>query len=61
MSDIGVLEGAVWENFPETRSTPPPRSIGIIGLGEFREIIYDLQSLRGKILSHKELRDSPGV
>jgi hypothetical protein len=39
--------------------TPPPpysRSIGIIGLGEIRDLIYELQSLRGKILSHKELQ-----
>jgi hypothetical protein len=37
--------------------TPPPvGAIGIIDLGEFRDLIYGLQSLRGKILSRKELQ-----
>ncbi len=35
---------------------PPPRSIGIIELGENRDLIQGLQSLTGKILSPKELR-----
>jgi len=35
--------------------TLPSRSIGIIELGENLKIIYGAQSLRGKILSRKEL------
>jgi hypothetical protein len=33
----------------------PPWSIGIIELGKILDLIYGLQSLRGKILSRKEL------
>ncbi len=39
---------------------PLPRSIGIINLGEIRDLIYGLQSLRGKILSRKELQSEIG-
>jgi len=39
---------------------PLPRSIGIINFGEIRELIYGLQSLRGKILSRKELQSEIG-
>ncbi len=42
-----------------TPTPPPRRSIGIIDLGEFQDLIYGLQSLRGKILSRKELH--PGI
>jgi len=35
--------------------TPPPWSIEIIELGKILDLIYGLQSLRGKILSRKEL------
>ena len=39
----------------------PPRSIGIIGLGENSEIIYGAQSVTGKILRNKDLAPSSGV
>ena len=46
-----------WEGLPFSTPTPPPvGAIGIIDLGEFRDLIYGLQSLRGKILSRKELQ-----
>jgi hypothetical protein len=35
------------------QGTSPPWSIGIIELGEILDLIYGLQSLRGKILSRK--------
>jgi hypothetical protein len=38
-----------------TYPPPPPRSIGIKNLGDFRDLIYGLQLLRGKILSRKGL------
>ena len=44
-------------------SNPPspfPGSIGIINLEKIREVIYGLQSLGDKILSHKELRSEIG-
>ena len=38
------------------QGTPPPGwSIGIIEFGEILDLIYGLQSLRGKILSRKEV------
>ena len=37
------------------QGTPPWWSIGIIEFGEILDLIYGLQSLRGKILSRKEL------
>jgi hypothetical protein len=37
------------------QGTLPPWSIGIIELGEILDLIYGLQSLRGKILSRKGL------
>jgi hypothetical protein len=35
--------------------TPPPWAFGIIELGQILDLIYGLQSLKGKILSRKEL------
>ncbi len=46
----GRLQGDV-----ELPGTPPPRSIGIIGLAENRKIIQGAQSLTGKILMSKNL------
>jgi len=40
---------------------PPPRSIGIIGLGENSEIIYVAQSVTGKIFWNKELAPFPSA
>jgi len=36
---------------------PPSWSIGIIKLAKILDLIYGLQSIRGKILSRKELAD----
>src|ERR1039458_9597942 len=50
-----------WESLPFGNSPPPlPRSIGISNLGGIRDLIYGLQSLRGKILSRKELQSEIG-
>ena len=50
-------DGPFWEGLPFSNPHPlPRRSIRIMDLGEFRDLIYGLQSLRGKILSRKELQ-----
>ena len=52
VSHFGNVAGLRW--YP-----PPPRSIGIIGLGENCEIIYVAQSITGKIFRNKELAAGP--
>jgi hypothetical protein len=42
---------------PERGTPPPPRLTGIMELGENLEVILGLQSVTGKILETKELRE----
>jgi hypothetical protein len=55
------------QNLLTARYPPPPRSIGIIGMAENREVIQGRQLLAGKIFTTKDLwvrvfqtRSSPG-
>jgi len=45
----------IWEGVADARYPLPPRCIGITDLKEILDLIYGLQSLRGKILSRKGL------
>jgi hypothetical protein len=45
----------IWEGMADAGYPSPPWSIGIADLEEILDLIYGLQSLRGKILSRKEL------
>jgi len=45
----------IWEGVAGAGYPSPPWSIGIIELREILDLIYGPQSLRGKILSRKEL------
>jgi hypothetical protein len=46
---------AIWEILHGGLLPPPPRSIGIMELAGFRDLISCFQSVRGKILSPNEL------
>ena len=64
VGDVAVVaryRGLFSESLPFDNSPPPFwRSIGITDLEEIRDLIYGLQSLRGKILSRKELQPQIG-
>ena len=55
-ANFPVLESSLPFSTPRP---PPPGSIEIIELDENRKVIYGLQSLRGKILSRKDLSIVP--
>src|SRR5271169_1636901 len=60
MSPICFVRDVLVHAF-ERGTPPPPRSIGIISLEEFGNLIYGVQQVRGKILSPKELRAVPAA
>jgi hypothetical protein len=55
----GELDGSVWEVYYLMTPLPPPYGMyGINNFGGNRELIYELHSLKGKILSRKELQSA---
>ena len=59
-SKFGSVTGAARHFYDELGIPPPPRSSGIIDLGENCEVIYGAQQLAGKIFIPKELAPGAG-